>query len=304
MPEILNTGVISEEAAQTDVNSEELDTTQPGYEEEATEEEVNFADFFEEESDEEQNVDNEGSDVPPNQTETEEGQQQTQQEAKPAERMLSQAEVDAIVQKRLKQDRDARAREQAAQLRGKTLEQLLEADVEIQAQKLVEENPGITLDLAKTIVRGQQPQVQAQEQQTEVAEDNNETRLQAWKDSWITDEPMIQADMRDPAMTIKNYANKDAVFKSLLVKGVTPFVAHSITKDVRAILQQEIAAAKAKGGQEVINQMKQSNERATTPVTGTKATAGRTKSVAQMIADTPVEKLMEILQNGPVYIGE
>jgi hypothetical protein len=283
-----NTGVISQEAAETDVNTESLDeSTQFGEEEETPD--IDFASFFEEE-DGEGNAEEEGSDSPPNQTKTE----GTQQETKPAERLLTQAEVDAIVQKRLKQ--------QAASIEKRNAEKIAaEAELDKQVQKYIDEHPDMNLppEMVKAFLRPQQPQAQ---EEPVSAEDEKAARVQAWQDSFETEEPMIQADMRDPSITVKGYADKDPVFKSVLIKGITPYMAHMITKDVRAVMQQEIAAAKAKGGQEVIAQIKQSNNRAVTPVSNVKAT-GRVKSVEQMIADTPVEKLREMLQNGAVYIG-
>lgn len=289
--EDLDTGVESQGAAETDEELEEQDTTQLVQEDDAPDNEVDFADLFKEESDEE-NAEDEGSGSPPTEDETEESQQEPK---KPAEKQFSQSELNRIIQERLRQDRAAREKEQAAKLQGRKLDELIEADITVKAQKLIEDNPdmNMTLDFAKTIVRGQQPQVQQQPAQ---AEQTKEEKVQAWRDSFETDEPMIQADMRDPSLTVKDYADKDAVFKSVLLKGVTPLMAHLITKEVRAIMQQEITAAKAKGGQETIQKLQQSNARATAPVGGAKTT-GRAFDAAAKIANMTDEEFDEFNRN-------
>lgn len=141
-----------------------------------------------------------------------------------------------------------------------------------------------------------------QVKQPEAPADDAESRKKAWINKIATEEPSFQAALGDYNMTVVEYTKKDPIFKSVLTHGIGPMDAYDITKAVRAILQQEITAAKAQGGQDVINNIKSSNGRATTPVTNTKTT-GKHKTVVDLINDTPLEELNKMLQNGRVNLG-
>ncbi len=299
MEKDLDTGVEdSRAAAENDVETEEIDETTPSQPEDDTTEEYDIASYFGEE-DSEKVVDS-GDDNPPNDSETEE---EPAKEQRPADYYRSQAEVDAAVQKRLQQARKTWEKEQSDK-------QAADAEVDKQAAKYIEDHPDMNLppEMVKAFIKTQQPAKPAQRETS--SEDAKRQAFEAWESSLTDDEPFIQDDMRDPNLKVKDYAAKDPVFNAVLVKGggltsdgkpFTAAKAHLLTKALKVIIQQEVEKAKAEGGKKVIDQIKSSNARATTPAAATKST-GKTQSIADRIADMTDDEFdafnSEILRHG------
>lgn len=289
------TGENSQLAPETD--TEGLgDFTQPEPEDET---DVSLADLIGE-SDEE-NAENEGLDSPPNQEQPEE----EKQDEKPADYYRSQAEVDAVVQRRLKDARAKWEREQAAKMpQGVTYEQLIDAYVEKQARELLEKNPdmNMTLDVAKMIVKGQQSAAQPVQEQPTATEDERQQKIEAWKQSLIDEEPLLRIAVGDPNITVVQYAKQNSAFEAALRAGNTPMQAYAIAKALEPHMKQREAAAKATAQKELINQVKNSNARATTPVNA--KSSGKRTSLDDFVKTAPMERLKALLaEHGSVYLG-
>jgi hypothetical protein len=254
------------EAAETDLESFESDETTLSPSEEAEPESYNFADFFKDEPDE-GNAE-EGPDSPPSQEEPKETTQE-----KPADYYRSQEEVDAIVQKRLKQARASWDKEQAAKR---------EADAELdrQAAEFVKNNPEtkLPIEFVKTLLKANQPQPAqpAEPEQFESSpEDKEQQKFKAWKQSLIDEEPLLRIETGNPKLTVKGYANENAAFKTALAQGLTPLQAYRVVQEV-----EKTAAANAQKA--VLQNIKDSNARATTPVSNAKST-GQPRSMIDRI---------------------
>ncbi len=266
--------------------------------------EISLADLLDE-SDEDKNAESEGLDSPPNQNKPE-GEKQAE---KPADYYRSQAEVDAVVQKRLKQARAQWDKEQAAKIpQGKTLEQLLDADIEREARNLLEKNPEMkmTLDVAKMIVKGQQPVVQpVQEQQTE-PEDERQQKVEAWKQSLIDEEPMLRVQLNNPDITVAEYAKQNPAFEAALRVGNTPMQAYHVAKALEPHMQKRETDAKVTAQKDLINRMKTSNARAATPVNA-KGGVKKTSSADRIssMSDEEFDNLnRHLAETGSIYVGD
>jgi hypothetical protein len=269
-----DTGVESLEAAETELEALESDETTLLPTEESEPESYNLADFFKDEPDE-GNAEK-GPDSPPSQEQPKETTQE-----KPADYYRSQAEVDAIVQKRLKQARASWDKEQAAKRDAETA-------LDKQAAEFVKNNPDtkLPIEFVKTLLKAQQPQP-AQPEQSEQLEPSPELdkqqKFEAWKQSLIDEEPLLQIETGDPKFTVKGYAQDNAAFKTALGTGLTPLQAYRIVKSL-----SKTAAADAQKA--VLQNIKDSNERAVTPVTNVKNT-GKPRSMTDRINSMSMEDI-------------
>jgi len=218
-------------------------------------------------------------------------QQDSDNQAENNETAPSQQEsvdVSKIVAARLRQEKtklEAALRKEYEQKYSQSLEERIEG----RAHKLMADYPDDikSLEYARKVARNdlmnegsaQQPDTQ------QTAQTDDAAKVQAWKEKLISEEPMLKLATGDPNITWKSYMEKDPIFKKALLMGNSPLEAHEITKAVRAEMQREVDAAKAAAGQEVINQMKSSNARATAPVSNVKNTGQRGRNIAEMSAD-------------------
>jgi peptidyl-tRNA hydrolase len=290
MEKDLDTGVEdSRAAAENDVETGEADETTPSQPEDDTTEEYDIASYFGEEDSEK--VVESGDDNPPNDSETEEEPAQGQ---KPADYYRSQAEVDAAVQKRLQQARKTWEKEQSDKI-------AVDAEVDKQAAKYIEDHPDMNLppEMVKAFIKTQQPAKPAQRETS--SEDAKQQAFDAWKQSLTDEEPLLKIETANPDFTVSGYATDNPTFKTALSMGLTPMAAYKVTKAFEVQQKAAIEKAKAEGGKKVIDQIKSSNARATTPATATKST-GRTQSIADRIANMTEDEFdefnSEILRHG------
>ncbi len=294
----IDTGVEDSRVAAETAEAEVLDESMlPEYEDEA--EDISLAEFFEDE--EAETVVDSGDDNPPEESDEENEQEQTTEPAQEQNKGVDQSKAFA---ERLRQETQKIERRVRAELEAKYAP-AREAQIEVDARKLMEENPkmNMTLEFAKTIVKSQQPTPEVQEQQL-APEDENAARIEAWQQSLIDEEPMLKLQLNDPSITVVGYAQKNPAFDAALRVGNTPMQALLIAKKLESVFKQTAASARADGQKNVLQQVKNSNARATTPVSNVKS-GGKTLSAAERIWNTPMEDLDKALENGGrIYVGD
>jgi hypothetical protein len=299
MDKDLDTGVEEPQAAAVDgEGTEDLGDYTPSEFEDEPEEEQSLAELLEEE--ETEKVVESGGDNPPDES-GEEEQQEPQEE--PAPNLNEGIDRSKAFAERLREETQKIEQRVRAEME-KKYAPAKEAEIELAARKLIEENPKMemSLDMAKMLVRAQQQQ-QPEEQSDVTPEDDKEASFKAWKQSWIDEEPLLKIALNDPNATVLGHSAKDPVFKAELSTGLSPIAALEQTKKLRAIFNQEISAAKASGQKDVLQKLKDSNARATTPISSVKST-GKARSETDYIQTAPMDELMARLEKGPIRFGK
>lgn len=211
-------------------------------------------------------------------------------------------DVSKIVAARLKQEKgkletqiEARIRQEYEAKYAETLDQRVEG----LAHQLMAQYPKDiqSLEFAKKLARQELTQNAAQpvQQQTDDSDAGNE---QAWNERLDNEEPLLKAALGDPNITWRDYAAKDPIFTEMLRTGDSLLMALERSKIVREYMQKEVAAAKTAGAQEVVQQIKSGNARATAPVAPTNGTGQRTKSISEMTADEIEASIDEAARRG------
>lgn len=291
------TGVEEPQAADAvDVEDESQELTLPAPEDD-TSEDIEFADLFEDEDAEEAVEETTGDDNPP---ESEESESESSKQQEPQKQQQeTKAETPGAFAKRL----SAEKRKMESTL-GMPLEEAAEIILESKARKLMDDNKdmNMTLDVAKRIIRGEQP---APEQKSdEGAEQPSEKRFEVgtkehvawWKQRIADEEPLLQAALNDPNMTVRAYAKQNPAFDAALRVGNTPIQALKIAQSVEPLIKQQAKTAAADAQKEMLKKIGDSNARAVTPVNNTKTT-GKPKSVDDWLKTASLEDMREkILQ--------
>jgi hypothetical protein len=286
-----NTGVDGAQAAAVDGSEESFDENTLFVEDEAVPEDISLEELLSEGDSE--TVVNTGDDNPTGaQSDSNTQTEKNETAPSPTQQSVDTSKAFAL---RLQQETakiEARIRKEFEQKQASSLEERIEG----RAHKLMADYPDDikSLEYARKVARNdllsessaQQPNTQ------QTAQTDDADRVQAWKEKLISEEPMLKLATGDPNITVRSYMDKDPIFRKALSLGNSPMEAHEITKIVRGEMQREVDAAKAAAGQEVINQMKSSNARATAPVSNVKNTGQRIKSIADMTADE-IEAAME-----------
>lgn len=228
----------------------------------------------------------EGSGQP---AESETGQgPQAATETKPTDREFSQADVDAIVRKRLKQQADSIEKKHAAEVKRN-------AEIDAKTKEYLKEHPNTELseDMVKSIIRMQSGAQEASDKLT--AEEFTEQRLAAWKESLQTEEPLLRAKLNDPNFSIANAINEKSdvynpVFHMGLKMQLRPIQALELAEYAEKTYAAKLEAAKAAGEKEVLDKIKANKGKTVTPVSSGKGT-GRTTSAEDWIKNATMEQL-------------
>ncbi len=212
-------------------------------------------------------------------------------------------DVSKIVAARLKQDRPKMRAEIEAEVRQeyeKKYAETLDQRVEGLAHQLMAQYPKDiqSLEFAKKLARQELTQNTAQPVQQQAADDSEAGNEQAWNERLDNEEPLLKIALGDPNISWREHAQKDPIFAEMLRTGDTLLMALHRSKIVREYMQKEVAAAKTAGAQEVVQQIKSGNARATAPVSPTNGTGQRTKNASDMTADEIEAAIDEAARRG------
>lgn len=272
-------------AAQGELETDEGEETTPPMSEDDDEQpdEVSFVDLFNE--DDEGTGDNTGdTDLPGSESDEQADDQQDKQGGANGD-YIPKSQVTDIVSKRLNAERKKHEAELAkSRPFGMSNEDLYNAAVEYQAQKLVEEGKKngeeIPLTVARTLVKNNQPAPQKEPEQQK--QQTDEERHEAWKQTVAEQEPMLALQLGRPGLTVGDYLKENATFKKAMSMGYSPLesleLAKAFESDLNAAKSQTAAAAK----REVLSQVKKGNAKAMPQTTGSKG-KGQIRSADEII---------------------
>lgn len=319
--ESLNTGANDLVAAdQEEINEqdvvEEEDMTMSEFEITEDVEELTLDEVLNGEA--EGNGENEGVTDPPKQSEKDEDQQdvgKTQDaDEKPADYYRSQEEVDAIVQKRVRETKEkteAKTRqavraeieaEYAAKF-GVPVEKLGEVAIENKARELMEKFPKeiTTLEYAKVLAQGQLPQTPPapQTQQSNPQQTDNgqaDTGKQAFEKSLREAEEAIKSVTGNKTFSIAELYRTNSFFKSALTANQdNPLQAYRDAMDAQAQHEDTLKAAKEQGQREVVDKIRKNAGRG---MKNTGRGTGKAKRTINDLTDAELDKISAFIEGG------
>jgi uncharacterized protein (DUF2225 family) len=263
MEQVLDTGVQPLEAAADEATPETNDDNTPS-EDEGEAPEISLEELLDgaDEGNAEQ-----GLDSPPSPKPTEEPAKVTPTE--PAVKTFTQAELDKIVQTRLKQQADGIEKKNAAQ-------KAADAEIETKAKQYIEEHPEMKNqpEMVKAFLKMQQPQVETVDDGVEryTAEEHEASRKTAWQESLTKEEPELRELLGDPNFSIREAIKKESksfnpVLALSLSYKLTPKEAGYIARTAEDFYGNKAAAA---AEQEVLEKIKNGNARVVTPAPAAK----------------------------------
>ncbi len=272
----------SQAAAETGLEEESFDENTLFEQESEEPEEITLEDLYAE--DEPEKVETSGDDNPPENQEADKSEEQSAETALPQQQAdIANSKAFALRLQQEKQKIEARIRKEYEAKNAESLEDRITG----RAHQLMHDFPEDikSLDYAKRQAKREiESEMSIAPETPSEPADDAETKKQAWLNSLTTEEPLLKIATGDPNITWESYAKKDPIFKKALSMGRGPLEAHEITKAARAVLKAEVEAAKAAGGQEVLNRLKDSNSQATAPIKPAKS-GKKSKGIEDMTAD-------------------
>jgi hypothetical protein len=300
MEQVLDTGDMPLEAAADDAAPETNDENTPSEDDDAAPE-ISLEDLLD--GTDTGNAE-QGLDSPPSQKPTEEPAKVTQTE--PAEKTFTQAELDKILQLRLKQQADSIAKKNADKAAA-------DAEFDAKAKQFIEEHPDVKLppEMVKTLLKAQQPQAEPDDGVDRyTAEEHDKSRLKAWQESLTNEEPELRELLGDPNFSIRDAIKQDSPnFNPVLALSMAyklgPKQAGFIAKAAEEFYGKKAAAVTEA---EVLNKIKNGNARAVTPAPAAKG-AAQPASAIKFVREAPYEQLKAKIREAEasggkgVYLG-